>query len=93
MQHSSGVDLTAALHEDEDASRITHPRLRDERMFSTHFHEKIRTMELRRSRLLDEFSRRATIAAVADALDYSPHRCRSRSPNTSAKPPARCCAE
>jgi DNA-binding transcriptional LysR family regulator len=29
-------------------------------------------MELRRLRLLDELSRRGTVAAVADALDYSP---------------------
>jgi DNA-binding transcriptional LysR family regulator len=29
-------------------------------------------MELRRLRLLDEFARRGTVAAVAEALSYSP---------------------
>jgi DNA-binding transcriptional LysR family regulator len=33
---------------------------------------RIRTMELRRLRLLHEFSRRGTVAAVPEALSYSP---------------------
>jgi DNA-binding transcriptional LysR family regulator len=42
------------------------------RLFSTQIRGKLRTMELRRLRLLHELSRRGTIAAVADALAYSP---------------------
>ena len=43
-----------------------------QRWFRTRKRARIRTMELRRLRLLHEFSRRGTVAAVAEALSYSP---------------------
>ena len=48
------------------------PTLRFQRDFRREYRARIRTMELRRLRLLLELSRRGTVAAVADALDYSP---------------------
>jgi DNA-binding transcriptional LysR family regulator len=46
--------------------------VRDKHRFSTRNRAIIRTMELRRLRLLQELSRLGTVAAVADALAYSP---------------------